>query len=325
MNDDKKITKSSTFNFRSFSPLFENKDLKPIFDAIIRENGIINHCDKFKDGRYLKVTIVDEKSSGSSISASDSAVIFIIKKEHLTTIYQVTLGPVVYKTTFERRPKGYIITNEEYIYSCEEEDLTKINTKLSVLRCVIKDESINTLLGKISGSPSIEDLRDFYGKYLHLQPTRYADYVFTFNVGVEPESNPYNISSNNYKYCDKVNVLTSKTLKGTDTLYEDVSDLYKGVKSHERLRAIYSLYMGDVNTSNVSLYPLIASGKLNADIDDVYDKSIDEASLSSAAIENQLVGESYIKKSVDYKNLIDSMLSQNSSFQELNVEEYKRR
>jgi len=326
MKYEKKTGKSIAYSFKSFSELFLNDDFKDICDDIFFENGITGASEKYRDGRCIKAFLNDGYNNESSIAVSDSTIIVVIKKEFQTTVYRACFGPELVKVIIEERPNGYIVTDEKYYYSSSLETNKKIISKVKSERFTFKEETINKLLGKQSGRPNIEDFRDYYVKFLHQFPEEYADLVTKFVASFEPASNLYMIKSNNFKQTNNVLVQTSLVSKGGLKDYSNISDIYKCIKKEEMLRAIYSFYMGDVNSSNYEYFPKIASGMLSDSILDVYsERVVPSINKTYNDAEVELVGPSKVKLTQDYKNKVDRYLILNSQIINDNIgEEYTR-
>lgn len=327
MKYEKKMGKSIAYGFKSFSELFLNNDLKDICDGIFYENGIIGASEKYRDGRYIKAALNDGINYESSIAVTDSTIVIVIKKEFQTSIYRISLGPELVKVVIEERPNGYIVDEEKYYYSSSHDEEKKVISKIESQRYVFKEETINKLLSKTSGRPSMEDFRDFYVKYLHQFPEKDADLVTKFVASFEPISNLYMIKSNNYKQSNNVLIQTSLKTKDGITNYSNISDIYKCIKKDDALNAIYGLYMGEVNYSNFDIYPKIVNGMISDSIENLYyDRFVPEINACYGDIENKLVGLSKVKQTKDYKNKIDKYLILNSQIIDFDdkEEEYVR-
>lgn len=328
MKYEKKMGKSISFGFRSFSDLFANEDIKTICDDIFFENNVIGVSpEKIKDGMSMKAFLNDGYKNESSISVTDTTIIIVVKKEYQTIVYRISLGPECIKVIFEERPNGFIVTEEKCYYSSTPEELKKIISKVEALRYIFKDETINKCLNKISGRPSLEDFRDFYVKKLHQFPEEEADLVSKFVASFEPAGNVYMINSNNYKQSNSICVQTSIRSKDEKIKnYINISEIYKGIKKEDKLRAIYGLYMGEVNSSNYDLYPKIVNGMLSGDIDNYYYDMVNPGMNESyGEIENKTVGLSKVKLTQDYKNKIDRFLILNSEMDIYESEEDGRK
>lgn len=260
------------------------------FESISRNDDTSYAILIAEDGRKVLLNINTDR------------VYLINKFKNIIEEYKITSAGDVFITTYEKRPKGVIISEARKEYHNSKDDKNeKINTNLEVTRYTLSNKKINELIPDFSSSSfspinlakfakeyrnhikykieTIADTKTYYNSFL------VTHYHTLFSCQDMVSSNP----SGMHIYIDG----------------EEVSSYYETIDGKNKLDIIYDLFMGNINKDNIDTLSLITLGLMDKDGYDLYSK------LKYREQEDEVVGGSIIKKSQSYKFATKKLIAQN--------------